>query len=343
MNLLLHIGRHKSGTSSIQHWLMINKKALLKQGVLYPDAGRDGVAHHLIARGLSRSSVRRHGVDPELYSYKEMIFEEASLFGCEGLILSSEAFQNCNPKDVKEFFYGWNVRVCFYIRDPVSYISSAYAQKIHATSYAGSPSEFIGSSKLSYFKFISDWNSEFDNVFVSIFDRDILKDNCVIEDFKAFLSDSLGERDLNCGFTSGLDDKNPSLSSSLVDFKRRLNSVGFLLGFSKKGLSVAYQVLGSMVSLSNGDRFLIERDLFDLDKILEDLARTNDYLGLNPGIVIKDTSSGENKEISPIEFARFYDVFVKELRAGLEKRRLLEDLALFDKRVSGYSLGDLYG
>jgi hypothetical protein len=43
--LFLHIGRHKSGTSSIQHFFNQNRTALERDGILYP-APASGVAHH---------------------------------------------------------------------------------------------------------------------------------------------------------------------------------------------------------------------------------------------------------------------------------------------------------
>ena len=51
--VILHIGRHKSGTSSIQHCLNRNVDLLSAAGILYPKHGRGGrVAHHDIAKAL---------------------------------------------------------------------------------------------------------------------------------------------------------------------------------------------------------------------------------------------------------------------------------------------------
>lgn len=43
MRVLIHIGTHKTGTTSLQELLYANRAALLEHGILYPDAG---AAHH---------------------------------------------------------------------------------------------------------------------------------------------------------------------------------------------------------------------------------------------------------------------------------------------------------
>lgn len=54
--LILHIGRPKTGTSSIQHFLAANAEALAAEGAVYPRAGRRApdrrglrAAHHALA------------------------------------------------------------------------------------------------------------------------------------------------------------------------------------------------------------------------------------------------------------------------------------------------------
>ena len=41
MEIIIHIGRHKTGTTSIQHFLVLNEELLLNQyGIYYPEIGR---------------------------------------------------------------------------------------------------------------------------------------------------------------------------------------------------------------------------------------------------------------------------------------------------------------
>lgn len=52
MQLFLHIGRHKTGTTTIQQFLADNYQALLAEGVLYPRAGRFRHYHHPLASAI---------------------------------------------------------------------------------------------------------------------------------------------------------------------------------------------------------------------------------------------------------------------------------------------------
>jgi hypothetical protein len=47
MKLILHIGTHKTGTTSLQAWLANNREALAANGVSYPHATvAHGSGHH---------------------------------------------------------------------------------------------------------------------------------------------------------------------------------------------------------------------------------------------------------------------------------------------------------
>ncbi|MGV6852729.1 MAG: hypothetical protein ACWA5R_11220, partial [bacterium] len=57
--VILHIGTPKTGTSSIQRWLYQHSETLLELGILYPRTGRQGVAHHLIARVIQANDANK--------------------------------------------------------------------------------------------------------------------------------------------------------------------------------------------------------------------------------------------------------------------------------------------
>jgi len=52
INLYIHIGLHKTGTTSIQNFLTLNENILSKKGYLYPATGRKGQAQHLLAQAM---------------------------------------------------------------------------------------------------------------------------------------------------------------------------------------------------------------------------------------------------------------------------------------------------
>jgi len=65
MNLYIHIGAPKTGTTSLQHYLRRNQDNLARQGVLYPSGGRDKSAHKPIGAAVFPGrSDRLGGVSP---------------------------------------------------------------------------------------------------------------------------------------------------------------------------------------------------------------------------------------------------------------------------------------
>jgi hypothetical protein len=56
----IHIGPHKTGTSSIQWFLKENRAELLKHGYFVPESGANRGAHHAIARKLCGQDLRAH-------------------------------------------------------------------------------------------------------------------------------------------------------------------------------------------------------------------------------------------------------------------------------------------
>lgn len=50
MKTILHIGQHKTGTTSLQHYLKQNRNTLIEQGIYIPDilAGTDSPSHYML-------------------------------------------------------------------------------------------------------------------------------------------------------------------------------------------------------------------------------------------------------------------------------------------------------
>ena len=58
VTVYVHIGLHKTGTTTLQHFLNDNEKELLTKDVLYPNAGKPkkvfDYAHHNLAWQINR-------------------------------------------------------------------------------------------------------------------------------------------------------------------------------------------------------------------------------------------------------------------------------------------------
>jgi len=137
--VILHIGRHKSGTSAIQMALGTNRDALAAQGVLYPrlpdpdDNGRNpGIAHHALARALDPRKDRAL-LGPLAKAVRRAVKRQPD---AHTLLLSSEAFQNIRrPGRLKKFIAGFQpeeVQIVCYAREHLDYALSGYRQMIQA-------------------------------------------------------------------------------------------------------------------------------------------------------------------------------------------------------------------
>ena len=56
----IHVGPHKSGTTSIQWFLQENRAELLKHGYFVPESETKRGAHHALAEGLAGLDVGEH-------------------------------------------------------------------------------------------------------------------------------------------------------------------------------------------------------------------------------------------------------------------------------------------
>ncbi len=254
MEILIHAGRHKSGTSSIQRTLYNNRKVLSDMGVLYPHYGCRGYGHHELAERLSIKN------ESDETSYNEALEIWNNILKSSGpsqdkIVLSSEAFQNCSPLHIASFFKGHSVKVVFYVRNKVDYLASAYLQKVHATDYSGCAGSFLNNHfNVDYSKYINQWVSVFEkNCILRIFDRATLVNGDVCEDFfYHFLPKVVSWEKIE-------NDVNPSLPVEVLEFKKALNNLYPELAFDQR----VYSALSlASIKLKDSNKFVVPDSAF---------------------------------------------------------------------------------
>lgn len=211
--IILHIGRHKSGTSSLQHYLGAHRAELSAQGILYPRAGSDNhIAHHALARACNArqsdgSELTRiaDGINTELDPHHERI------------LLSSEAFQNIRNLDrlstLIARFGAPEVQVICYVREHLDYAISGFRQMIqNQTRFT--PFERYVQGLNAMGPFVRRW-SELGTLALKWYNRADLKNGDVIADF----CDQAGiaHGDIPKG------DMNPSIGGNLLVYKLAAN------------------------------------------------------------------------------------------------------------------------
>ena len=222
--IYLHIGRHKTGTTAIQHFLASNRERLMAQGIIYPPTQGPAWenAHHGVwmalrqrTSSLSQASARS---PIDLHEFARHLRQAPNA------IVSSEAFQELNPSDLVDVFSPDGTTVVVYLREQLDYLLTAYAQEIQSNLDARPFAEFVedgaATLDLNYGRFLAAWADVFgeENLIVRVYDRDRLKNGSSVDDFM----DALGFGSL-AGFTHSGDDQNISLSAPLTVTKRLLN------------------------------------------------------------------------------------------------------------------------
>lgn len=90
--LILHIGGHRTGSTSIQTALHASRRRLRRAGVLYPETGRIAISHIALANAVRGRGVAGFEEAPPFESLLESLGREIAAAGCRTVVISSEEF-----------------------------------------------------------------------------------------------------------------------------------------------------------------------------------------------------------------------------------------------------------
>jgi hypothetical protein len=131
--VLLHIGAHKTGTSSVQHFLDTIRPELAAAGWLYPRAARYRFGHHRLAMTARGRSPRRLAGSTSLAEEARRVREEIEASGLTRVIVSSETFFALGQRGaeaVVRAFDGHRLIAAALVRRPDEHFLSIYNQRI---------------------------------------------------------------------------------------------------------------------------------------------------------------------------------------------------------------------
>ncbi|PCO07009.1 hypothetical protein AWR36_004540 [Microbulbifer flavimaris] len=219
-------------------------------------------------------------------------------------ILSSEAFQQCPPWIVRHYLRPKKCKVIVYLRNHLSYLPSAYTQKVHATGYSGTLQDFYEElyKRTDYLKFVKRWERAFPGrVNLRIYDKPLLFRENIVLDFIRHALDIQEEKVSPDQLPPG--DANPSLNEKVVQFKRHINETGEVARYSGKGL---YRALPKLNQLFPAPKLTATPELASSlikhnarrDRIV---ART--YFGKEALFDYESEPTNEQREISANEIA----------------------------------------
>lgn len=218
MELILHIGQSKTGTTAIQHFLSLNRERLVRQQILYPvvnvAAGRIHVTNH----NAFADSVSDRIVFPFL-SYEDYVkqFRSAISNGdCDKILLSAEHFFGGEPrvwdcddaqsyyekyaekiKRIRSFSDGMAVTILVYLRPQVDWFASAVCQTVRLQPLIQRGQIYqddlqflkLMSPLLNYERILEVWRDSFPraNFIVVPYVRSELKNSNIVDDMCAKL------------------------------------------------------------------------------------------------------------------------------------------------------------
>jgi hypothetical protein len=137
--IVIHIGLHKTGTSSIQKFLDVNYEILLKQGILYPHTGRKrkesskSSSSHLF---LAWSTVRRYAqkYEVEISDGRWVaLLDEIDRVSPRLVVLSSEFFWWATDEEIQHIrshIKHYTAKIILYLRNPLDLAISLYKQGV---------------------------------------------------------------------------------------------------------------------------------------------------------------------------------------------------------------------
>jgi hypothetical protein len=131
-SIILHIGRHKTGTTSLQKFFALNDSLLARKfGILYPVTGRHKKKHyhHPLFRNLIDHD--KH-IDPERIA---AILEESATMNTGTILLSCEMLARPSITDeqleeIKDAFGGHAIKIIIYFRRQDNFLLSMYANHV---------------------------------------------------------------------------------------------------------------------------------------------------------------------------------------------------------------------
>lgn len=126
--LFLHIGHPKTGTTSIQTFLLANRQTLRGLGILYPETGIHDSAHRL----LSPAYYAAAGLENEAPLQMTRLLAEIEAAACPVIVLSFEGFCGDNPACFTALRDRFDTTVIYYVRRQDHIAQSRYAQHVRS-------------------------------------------------------------------------------------------------------------------------------------------------------------------------------------------------------------------
>ncbi|MFT4520624.1 MAG: hypothetical protein ACI9JM_003028, partial [Halioglobus sp.] len=163
--LFLHLGTAKTGTSSIQQFLLQNRELFAREfNIVTPVTGREHRegSYHPLAFSFTENWEQRklyESLSPEIY-VKQM--REELLGSSADVLLTSECFgfsRGGLVNFVEEVFPSYNVKIVMYVRRIDQYVEAAWSQHVKGRIFVESFEAFVQRFEYFNYSWLAYWQS----------------------------------------------------------------------------------------------------------------------------------------------------------------------------------------
>ena len=278
MELTIHIGSHKTGTTALQVAFAKASAALKREGLLYPKTQWRQTAHHRLAFALKGKSVPR-GDQPDLDGEIAKLMSALNAFHGGQALISSEEFFTCKEDALHALktALGMPVRVVCFLRRPDTFLVSCYNQKIKQPGNGFFPpiAKFLKNPRaiapeMDYLSALSTWADVFGDAAITL------------ETYEA--ASPLARMCAILGLETRLDDLdqqvNASVPGAVVETMRRAKAFGVSESKQRKLLARTREVYQGYPPyfVSNEDRRAVLAEMEDdMEVLFQRFGRTNPF------------------------------------------------------------------
>ncbi len=287
MDLFLHIGTEKTGTTSVQKFFKANRELLARNGIVYPAApgnqnhtGLAACAQDAEKRGPLRKSL---GIKNEADVHRfraEMLAELAAELSERPFRTAFMSGEHCSSRLLDDSEVAWlkaelgkffdRMHIVVYIRRQDDYLLSTYSTAIKsgATYPLRFPPDRAIQQRYDHWEMLQRWARVFgrDKIICRKFERATLKSGDIVDD----VLDIVGV-DSGAGFERP-DDVNEALDAETLEFLRLFNK--FVPRFEGRDLNpLRDNVVPLLSKVSSGPLVTLGED--ELDRFMALFKETN--------------------------------------------------------------------
>ncbi|MDP0926114.1 hypothetical protein Q0601_02910 [Paracoccus onubensis] len=192
-NLWLHIGSEKTGSSSLQTYLLRNRAAFEKKGLQYVTPAPKMRESNRLAISLGNGKTgEAANICAEIFKnaqfedMRDVVVSSEMLFRIPAAKLSTIIREHINGADI-------NLKIVCYIRRQDRYLESLYAQRAKTGSFVGSLEDYVAKQKAAggtnYNDIIQSWKDVFPEarIIVRRYEKDHLVSGDVAADFLSLI------------------------------------------------------------------------------------------------------------------------------------------------------------